>query len=213
MRSRLFWAELIPETAQVSEQAPSEYRRDKLSRLKNERAYREGLSAELLLNRAVRTVSPEAALPLDIVAGEFGKPELRDGSIHFSLSHSGGRVLCALSDSPVGADIQRQTEARLALASRFFTESEYRSLLNAGDKDYAFTRLWCLKESYIKMLGTGLNTPLSSFELSEGEGGLFCVAGDGRCLLRHWERDGYHMALCALSDEEPDRIEQLSLVF
>lgn len=212
MRSRFFWAELIPETAQVSEQALSEYRRDKLSRLKNERAYREGLSAELLLNRAVRTVSPETALPLDIIAGEFGKPELRDGSIHFSLSHSGGRVLCALSDSPVGADIQRQTEARLSLARRFFTESEYRSLLNAVDKDYAFTRLWCLKESYIKMLGTGLNTPLSSFELSEGEGGLFRVAGDGRCLLRHWVRDGYHMALCALSDEEPAEMEELSLI-
>ena len=70
-------------------------------------------------------------------------PAKRD--IHFSLSHSRTHVLCALSDTPVGIDIEspRPVSERTA---RYFC---------SPDELFAFDPLdlWVLKESYIKLVG------------------------------------------------------------
>ena len=69
-----------------------------------------------------------------------GRPD-----VHFSLSHSATHVLCALSDGPVGADIEspRIISGR---AIQYFCSPEERSLFDPLD-------LWVLKESYIKLVG------------------------------------------------------------
>ena len=50
--------------------------------------------------------SRRRTLALEISCGEGGKPRIAGGP-EFSLSHSGERVLFALSDQKVGADIQQ----------------------------------------------------------------------------------------------------------
>ncbi len=208
---RLFWAEATADVVDSDSLPLSEYRRQRLIGLKGEASRRESLWAELLLCRAVKSVRPEATLPLDIRAGEQGKPELKDGGLYFSLSHSDGRVLCAIADAPVGVDIQKQAQGKLKVAKRFFTESEYLSVVGAENSDFAFTRLWCLKESYLKMLGTGLNTPLRSFELRAEVDGTFRAVGNDRYLLRHWELDDYHVAVCFRESLEVTTLERLEL--
>ena len=68
--------------------------------------------------------------------------------IHFSLSHARTHVLCAFSDSAVGADIEspRLISER---AVRFFGSSEELSMFDPLD-------LWVLKESCIKLIGSTL---------------------------------------------------------
>jgi len=88
----------------------------------------------------------------------WGKPALADREeVQFSLSHSGNRVVCAISDTPVGVDVE-QPRCTPAVARRFFRAEELTSL------DPVFlTRLWTAKEAFVKALGWGLTIPLNSF--------------------------------------------------
>ena len=133
----------------------SDYRLERLKKTARSEAKAQSLAAELLLIHAVRTVYPEAELPLKITVGEFGKPELRGIELEFSLSHSADMVLCAISSKCVGADIQLRAVYNAALAERFFTKQEAAAIAQAADKDRMFTQTWAVKESYLKLHPTG----------------------------------------------------------
>ncbi len=108
-------------------------------------------------------VSCYAGIPLpEISKTDRGKPffpELPD--LFFSLSHSGSLVLCAVGDSPCGADVQEPRVLSDRLLRRCFSPEE----LAAADP----AALWCLKESFIKMNGL-MDRPLRDM--------VFLPAGD-----------------------------------
>ena len=95
------------------------------------------------------------------MTGESGKPELADVPLRFSLSHSGERCACAVYDRAIGVDIQKRAAADMRILERRFTPREREYVLNSADREAAFTRVWTMKESYVKALGTGI--PLNSF--------------------------------------------------
>ncbi len=150
----------------------SEYRKKKLALIKPEQARRCSLCAELLLNKAVRIDNEVFPLPLEIGTKSNGKPFLIGHEYEFSISHSAHYAACALSDLPVGLDIQNLSKCDERLVKRCFTEIEQNYILSSKDRDAAFTRLWCRKESFLKAIGTGLRLPLVSFDVSEIRTGL-----------------------------------------
>ena len=78
-----------------------------------------------------------------------GKPYFPDRSdIHFSLSHSKTHILCALSPTPVGVDIESERTINERTMNFFCSPEE---LL-----DFEPLELWVLKESYIKLFGKTL---------------------------------------------------------
>lgn len=104
-------------------------------------------------------------LPLQIAYGLKGKPYIENEDWHFNLSHSGGYAALAFSDVPVGIDIQKIGPYRASLARRFFAaeEAEACERLISSDmpgKEEAAAELlytlWCRKEAYGKLKGTGL---------------------------------------------------------
>lgn len=126
----------------------------------------QSFAAWLLLEYAVSQQFPSVVHPLAVSVAEGGKPYLvNEAGIHFSLSHSGGWAVCALSDHPVGVDIERREPGRRDIASRFFHKDEVsylNSLLPTARED-AFYTLWTMKESFVKATGRGLDLPLRSF--------------------------------------------------
>jgi 4'-phosphopantetheinyl transferase len=100
---------------------------------------------------------------------EYGKPFLLGvDKIHFNISHSGNWVVCAISDYPVGIDVETIKPTDFEIAKRFFSKYEYTALKSQPDdqKQTYFFKLWTLKESYIKAVGKGLSIPLDSFTIS-----------------------------------------------
>ena len=100
---------------------------------------------------------------------EYGKPFLSgQNNIHFNISHSGKWVVCAVSDYPVGIDVEIIKSTEFDIAKRFFSKDEYDELQKQPDeqKQAYFYKLWTLKESYIKAVGKGLSIPLDSFTVS-----------------------------------------------
>ena len=191
----------------------SDQRNARLHRMQNARAKRLCLGAGLLLDAALREYGfRERTAP--IRRGLFGKPYLAgDTGIHFNLSHSGEKVICALSDHPVGADVQQvEPEPRLRLARRFFLPGEVDYIRSHPDRTAqaaAFFRLWALKESVLKFTGQGLHL-LTEFEFQLDDRP---VLRRGRLSdrLQFWEdaSPDYQIALC--SDRPFDGLELIPL--
>lgn len=203
---KVFYAGVNGLTADAVLHTLSDYRLERLEKTARPEARAQSLAAELLLIHAVLSVYPEASLPLKITAGEFGKPELRGIELEFSLSHSADMVLCAISDKCVGADIQLRTAYKAALVERFFTKKEAAAIAQAADKDLVFTRTWAVKESYLKLLGTGMHKPLSSFGV-KCDNGCFSIDGAQECRVFVTELGDYTLAVSALTEEVPEFIE------
>ncbi len=101
----------------------------------------------------------------ELFKNEKGKPYIKNSDIFFNISHSDEYVVLAQSKSEIGVDIQKHKNQNLDVARRFFAESEYLYLQTVNDKNKEFFRLWTLKESYMKALGTGFSLPMCDFEI------------------------------------------------
>lgn len=119
-------------------------------------------------------------LPPEVVrfsVAEGGKPFAADppqARRSFNVAHTDGLVVCGLIDTesvgdeiPLGVDVERlDRRVDLNLAHRYFSSPEIESIDRLPDdrqRRIAFLRIWTLKESFIKAIGTGLRTPLDQF--------------------------------------------------
>ena len=157
--------------------------------------------AQALLKKAAQLCWGMDSLP-EHERGERGKPYFPGfPSYHFNLSHSGTWALCALSEHPVGVDIQVvRTSWPPRLVERTCTPEELAWLKRRGDCSEDFAALWACKESAGKECGYGLpyppsrqTVPLSVFDetvAQDAEGRFFhTYAGPGwRGAVCAWER-------------------------
>ena len=115
------------------------------------------LLGDILARVAVRETFGIPAAAQKFTYGSYGKPHLAGyPDVHFNISHSGRAVVCAVSDRPVGIDIQTIEARRPALLERVCTEGELRRILDSSDQASEFTRLWTQKEAVLKLHGTGI---------------------------------------------------------
>ncbi len=108
-----------------------------------------------------------------------GKPVVagpQEAKRPFNVTHTDGLVMCCVGDAhhqSVGVDVERLCRRTdTALADRYFSEPEI-AFLNRCHNDESrrrtFLRIWTLKESFIKAIGTGLSMPLADFAFDEIE--------------------------------------------
>ncbi len=110
-----------------------------------------------LLAAAVKDCWGWASLP-DIARSARGKPFFPARPGHrFSLSHSGGIALCALSDGgEVGVDVEVVRPRRPGLPQYALSEAELARFDGTWED---FCRIWTLKESRCKMEDSPLCPP------------------------------------------------------
>jgi 4'-phosphopantetheinyl transferase len=100
-----------------------------------------------------------------VLAGEFA------GALSFSVSHSDGLALFAMSRSAaVGIDVERirPDVAEEPIAERFFAPSETEAIrgLPKAEQADAFFDCWTQKEAVLKAKGCGLTVPLRQWAVS-----------------------------------------------
>lgn len=134
-----------------------------------------------------------APQPLEAAYEPKGKPYILHVPWHYNLSHSGDYVALAISDVPVGVDIQQMRPYRDSLVKRFFSVEEAVAYENVSSENIRwrecfFYTLWCRKEAYGKLLGTGLTEDVLKrnmledvgvhlYEYGEIPGYCICVCG------------------------------------
>ena len=112
---------------------------------------RESVAGDHLARTALVKMSGKAAQEILILRTETGKPYADEGC--FSISHSGETVVCAVSETPVGVDVERIRKPPARVAQRYFTEAE-RAQLETDETE--FWRIWTGKEALCKLTGEGL---------------------------------------------------------
>ena len=93
-----------------------------------------------------------------------GKPYLAERNFEFNLSHTGRYGLLAISQLPLGVDIERfRPQAnRLAIAKRVMPEDAIARIEAAEDSDRVFYEEWTQLEARHKCIGIGIFDQLDS---------------------------------------------------
>ena len=142
-----------------------------------------------LLAAAVRLCWGWEELP-PVERSPRGKPLFAgDAGRWFSLSHSEGLALCALSDAPVGVDVEVVRPRRPGLPAYVLSEVE-REEFDGSWED--FYRLWTRKESWCKREDAPLFPPRE-------------VPVPPPCPHRSYAGEGWRAAVCC-EDEPPGGI-------
>ena len=95
--------------------------------------------------------------------GEHGKPFIvGHPEIHFNLSHCKEAVVCAVSDSPVGVDVESIREYRESLVRYTMNDDEVRQIETSEHPEVTFIRLWTMKEAALKLIGTGISNDIKN---------------------------------------------------
>lgn len=135
----------------------SEQRREQALKFKHDIGRRTSVAAYLLLREALQKVYGITDKPI-FEYGEHGKPFIiGHPDIHFNLSHCKEAVICAVSNRPIGVDVESVREYKESLARYLMNETELQQILSAPRPDIAFTRLWTMKEAQAKMTGKGID--------------------------------------------------------
>lgn len=170
-------------------------RRDSILRLRNIDDKARCLAAGLLVRRAEDITGCKMAYNAD------GKPTFPGSKWHLSISHSGDYAVCAVSEYVIGVDIERIGDPIRGLAGTIFTDVENERIFGLDDTlvENECYRMWTLKESYLKALGTGLSKDPKSFSVI-AEGDPYVIdpdRPDGEwCFVGSNEFEGYALSLC-----------------
>ena len=141
-----------------------------------------------------------------VTYGKHGKPIMQD--VNFNISHSVDMVVCAVSDSFVGCDIELVRKAPLEVALRYFRdeENEYLDSVPDDEKNLAFFRLWTAKESYLKMTGAGLQGGLGTFYVNFDKArsekpAIICDGTVQSCTLNEIAIPGHNDYVCFVCNQ------------
>lgn len=179
----------------------SEERKRKTDRYRFFEDRKRSVCGEILLYYAILKNNKDDFKNKVFTYNKYGKPYI--DSMFFNISHSGEWVIVACSDKEVGVDIEKiQMENGVEL---YFSEEEKKYIRNADKEKKAnvFTKLWTLKESYLKYVGTGLYKDLDSFSINFSDDLIICCDKNGgeielKSFLFH---DNYYCSICSKDDE------------
>ncbi len=175
---RLYWCdttelmECTPDVFEVklSQYMLSAYRTAKINQYQTMADRARCLGAGVLLREALREYLKDtpafssetnwAKLCEETTNQETNRPYLvAYPGFHYSISHSGKYVICAVSDMPIGADIQEYKEISVSVIDRVLCADEkeiYERIPSAAEKQRTFFEIWSAHESYVKMTGEGM---------------------------------------------------------
>lgn len=140
----------------------SDQRREQALRFKYELGRRTCVLAYLLLKRALREEYGITENPI-FEYGEHGKPSIvGHPEIFFNLSHCREAVACAVSDQPIGIDVESVRQFKESLVRYTMNEREVAQIMEAERPDVAFIRLWTMKEARLKLTGEGISNDLKT---------------------------------------------------
>jgi 4'-phosphopantetheinyl transferase len=192
-------------------------RRGRVGEIKNEKEQLRSITAGLLLHYAfVHSGKREDEWDkITIKKGQYGKPYIDgDKNFHYSISHSGDYVLCAVDNKEIGADIQEKRKWKMTMAKRFFDITEYRRISDADESERTdeFYRIWAAKESASKLSGRGIGAGVSHLVTDENYRKIANTKEEESYNIKIYdELEGYVVSACSREKRFPDRLNVVYL--
>ena len=146
----------------------SEQRREQALKFRHELGQRLCVLAYQLLKQGLGEVYGIRENPV-FEYNEHGKPSIvGHPEIFFNLSHCKEAAICAISDRPIGVDVESVREFKECLVRYTMNDDEVREIEAAEDRAMAFIRLWTKKEAALKLEGTGISKDVKQVLRQEG---------------------------------------------
>ena len=126
------------------------------------------IAGDMLVRKYLSKLYSTPEEKIEIKRGIHKKPYVLNLPAHFNVSHSGDYVVVAISDRPIGIDIEEIKDFSAILAKKLFNEDEVKYISgNSSTRKKSlmqkcFFELWTAKEAYLKYLGTGVSGGINS---------------------------------------------------
>ena len=138
-----------------------------------------------------------------ILRDEMGKPYFEDGKLHFNVSHSEEYLAIAISNYPVGIDIQASKTIREGMYKKVVQPEEMALIGEERQKD--FLRLWTLKESFVKAEGKGLRISMKDYYFQRENDRYFVNYGGQRMPwtfnIEETLVEDYFISVCGMEEQ------------
>ncbi len=140
----------------------SEQRREQVLKFKYEMGRKTCAAVYLLLCEGLRKEFGYTEKPV-FGYGEHGKPYiLGRPDIHFNISHCREAAVCAVSDRPIGIDVESFRFFKDSLVRYTMNDEEVARIMNAERQDVEFIKMWTKKEAVLKLSGEGITRDLKT---------------------------------------------------
>ena len=123
---------------------------------------------------------------------DYGAPYI-EGGPYFSISHCKRGIAVAVSENPIGIDIEAIRTFSPELMRKTMNEDEQLRITSSAIPDVEFIRLWTQKEALLKLQGTGIISDLhhvlthahdvSWTEISPLDKGYICTIASLACCV------------------------------
>ena len=131
-------------------------RREQAMKFRHENGKRLSLAVYLLLKKGLREEYGFTDNPVFGYSKE-GKPFILERpDIHFNFSHSGNIALCAISDLPVGADVEAPRKITSSLIDYTMNDDEQALIRASSNPTMQFLYFWTRKEAVLKLTAEGI---------------------------------------------------------
>ena len=141
--------------------------------------YNKSITSEVIIKTIISKLLEKSFDEIDIKKTFNGKPYLNNYSdFYFNISHSKDLFAIALSDNPIGVDIEKKCKPNSSknlhlielICKRFFSKAEqayiFESSINPLNKFY---EIWTKKEAYTKFKDQSLINSFNNFCVLENE--------------------------------------------
>lgn len=199
-------AAIAAEAIQYGDDWLTQQERERFEAMRSLRRRQQFIAGHWLARRLAAQASVTAAGDWLLATDERGAPRLRHRQVaatdlHASLSHSGEWVACAISDRPIGIDLECDMRSRdlERLAAEVFPEAQWRSLrdLPEAGRRRGFYEQWTLREAVGKREGRGLSPGVARTQYFER-------VDPRRADALGWQFDDVSFALSTTSPTEVD---------
>jgi len=142
---------------------------ERLDELKSKKSKLLYLYSRFLIRKIIANFLVVPSKEIFFLKDNFGKLRLKKPVVKnfdFSLSYCKEYIVLALSDKPIGVDIEKRQKkdlSRLIPIGFHPEELNYLKQLESFKRKEISLALWVLKEAYVKALGLGSLLPFNSF--------------------------------------------------
>ncbi|MBT2645239.1 4'-phosphopantetheinyl transferase superfamily protein [Bacillus sp. ISL-34] len=151
---------LLPEQRQLS-----------IHKLQKKNDKYRSLFGELSAKWFISDILKEPFQNIHFILDKNGKPNLVGGRLHFNISHSGDWVVVGIHNDPIGVDIEEVKNFNIhEITKSTFSSKELKYLYKSpkAKQIEIFFKMWTLKESWLKCIGSGFFVSPNTFSILNG---------------------------------------------
>ena len=130
----------------------------------------------------------EKGINQEFICNEYGKLYIKGNPLFFNISHTKDAFVIAFSTKEIGVDIEVKREYDKETLDKLISKCNSKEEVVNNSND--FIKLWTAKESFLKLIGTGIINSLKDVKVLDK---VYC--GKNNAYYKIIEKDNYYISV------------------